>query len=100
MNLITIAVFNNPHEAYLAKGKLDASGIHAELSNEFEVFANWLCTSFNCGIRLQVFDDQVENALELLKTDTQFPEDEQAAENGFAIEAYTSESSANTKVLL
>ena len=69
MKLITIATFNTPHEAYLAKGKLDTIGIHTQLSNEFEVFTNWLCSNLNDGIKLQVPEDQVFNAIEIINSD-------------------------------
>jgi hypothetical protein len=64
--LVTVATFDSPFEANLAKNRLEAGGIKAFLANEAMVEMAWQLTSKTVGIKLQVGDGDLEEAQALL----------------------------------
>src|SRR5437879_1927091 len=64
--LVTVATLQSATEANLAKNQLEAAGIHAYLSGEEAAMA-WHMAGALGGIKLQVVDDDVEDALNLLE---------------------------------
>ena len=64
--LIPIADYTDLPSAYLARAKLEGSGIHCFLDNEHLVGVNWLYSGAVGGVYLSVYKDDLETALELL----------------------------------
>lgn len=64
--LITIATFSFPHEAHLAKSRLDAIGIPSFIADEHTINMDWLYSNALGGVRLQVPREFAAQALEAL----------------------------------
>ena len=64
--LVTIATFNEPFVAHLARGKLESHGINCYLGNENIVGTFWLYANAVGGVQLQVEKVDAELALALL----------------------------------
>lgn len=81
--LITLATFDTPIDAEIAKNKLEAAGVRAFLADEATVrMASYLGPAMG-GVKLQVRDSDVELALSVLESDTALPNEDA----GGAIEA-------------
>ena len=65
--LITIARFNEPLQAELAKIKLNAEGINCFLAGENFVGTYWLLANAEGGVKLQVKETDAEKALEIIE---------------------------------
>ena len=65
-NLVTIATFSHPTEAYIPKTKLESEGIWAVVMDGDTVAANWLYSNAIGGVKLRVKAEDVEQALEIL----------------------------------
>ncbi|MCB1063278.1 MAG: DUF2007 domain-containing protein [Verrucomicrobiae bacterium] len=65
--MITIASFSTSEEAYLLRSRLEASGIAAFVQDEHMIQMNWLYSNAIGGVRVQVFDQQGEEAREILR---------------------------------
>ena len=65
--LITIARFNEPLQAELAKIKLDVEGINCFLAGENFVGTYWLLANAEGGVKLQVKETDAEKALEIIE---------------------------------
>jgi hypothetical protein len=64
--LVTVAAYNNPLEAHLAKGRLEVEGIPAYLAHEHHVWANWVYSQALGGVKVQVLVENAERAVEIL----------------------------------
>lgn len=64
--MVTIAKFQSPDEAQLARMKLEGSGIEAYVADELMVTMNWFYSNAIGGIRLQVHDEDKDRAFEIL----------------------------------
>jgi len=69
--LVTIARYSMPYEAHLAKARLEAEGIPVFIADEHLLSINWLYTPAVGGIKVQVPEDWVEAARDILTTDHQ-----------------------------
>ncbi len=65
-NLVTIATYSHPTEAYIPKTKLGSEGIWAFVADGDTVAANWLYSNAIGGVKLRVKAEDVERALEIL----------------------------------
>jgi len=65
-SLVTIGLYNNPHQADMAKLHLELADIPVFLDNRFIVEMDWFLSNAVGNIRLQVPADQVDRARELL----------------------------------
>jgi len=65
--LKTAAIFYNLHEADIAKGLLDSCGVDCFLCDEHMHRVHPLTTEITGGVRLQVAEQDIELAIELLK---------------------------------
>lgn len=65
--LITIASFDHPIEANLAKSRLEAEGIECVLTNEHIAGMNWVWAPTIGGVGLQVLEADARRALEILE---------------------------------
>lgn len=66
IELVTVAVFNYPHEAYSLRGRLETEGIFCFLENENIVTANPLYSHAVGGIQIRVKKEDKEKALEII----------------------------------
>ncbi|EJF11245.1 DUF2007 domain-containing protein [Pontibacter sp. FD36] len=64
--LITVATFSQPTEAHILKGRLEAEGILCFLGDEQIIAAQPFYSLAVGGVKLQVTEGDVEEALELL----------------------------------
>lgn len=67
--LVTVATFSFPHEAHIARGRLEALGIPAIVLDEHTVNMDWLYSNAMGGVRLQVPDAFVAQAEAALDDD-------------------------------
>lgn len=65
--LITVAAFNEPIEAHLARSRLECEGLVCSLADEHIVGVYWLSTSAVGGVKLQVRERDREQALRVLE---------------------------------
>ena len=66
MSLVTIASYDDLASAYVARSKLEASGIFCALGNEYLVGVQWLYSNAVGGVELRVNEEDAPAALELL----------------------------------
>ncbi len=66
--MVTVATFDMPTEAHLAKGLLEANGLTAFLADELTVGVAWHLSNAIGGIKLQVAENDVERATGILAT--------------------------------
>jgi hypothetical protein len=78
--LATAAVFYNLQEADIAVGLLESCGVDCFLCDEHMHRVHPLATDVIGGIRLQVAEQDLEMAKELLKPDSFLPEPPEAIE--------------------
>jgi hypothetical protein len=65
-NWITVISFIYPHEAHLAKGKLESEGFEVVIKDELTVQVNNFYSNAIGGVKLLVKESDYENALQLL----------------------------------
>jgi hypothetical protein len=65
-NLVTVATFWSPIEANLARNRLEAAGLRAFLAGEESVGMAWYLTNAFGGIKLQVRDEEAQEAHSIL----------------------------------
>jgi Putative prokaryotic signal transducing protein len=65
--LITIAQYRDLPTAGLSQSILESAGITCFLDNQFMIGINWLYSNALGGVKLQVLEKDVEQALKLLK---------------------------------
>lgn len=80
--LVTIARFQDPVEAALARNRLEAAGIKAALSDENLVAMDWLLTNAIGGIKLMVLDSDSDRAVDVLEEAAAAAEDIPAVVEG------------------
>ncbi|AFT69142.1 hypothetical protein B5T_00858 [Alloalcanivorax dieselolei B5] len=64
--MITVAAYTDPLQAHLARGRLQAEGIQAEVVHEHHVWANWALSNALGGVKLQVAEADAERARTVL----------------------------------
>lgn len=62
----TIATFSKPEEAHLLRLRLEAGGVAAFLQDENLVQMNWLYSNVIGGVRVQIAEEDVDRAREIL----------------------------------
>ncbi len=67
MALITLRTFQYPLEITLLKSMLEDSGIPVFVKDEFTILMNPLYSNAIGGIKLQVLEEDIEKATEVLK---------------------------------
>lgn len=68
MDLITIATFSNSIEAHISRSLLESQGIPCFLKDEHTINANPMYHLALGGIKLQVWEKDVERAMAILQT--------------------------------
>jgi hypothetical protein len=76
--LVTVAQYRDLPEAGLAKSKLEAAGITCFLDNEYTVGANWLYSNALGGVKLNVSEENAEEAKAIIEEPTEPVEQEEA----------------------
>lgn len=66
MNWVTIATFTTPIEAQICQGRLESEGVTASIRDENIVAVNPLYSNAIGGVKIQVKQEDVELALEIL----------------------------------
>lgn len=74
--LTTVARFDFPYEAQIARAKLEAAGLPAYVADEHTNNADWLYSQALGGVRLQVPSSAVEQAIALLQTEVDVEADD------------------------
>lgn len=64
--MITVAKFSMPAEAHIAMAKLTSAGIPSFLKDESVIMLDWTLSNALGGLRLQVHEDDYEDACALL----------------------------------
>ena len=64
--LKTVARFREPYEAHIARGKLETEGVPAVVVDEHLVQINWMYSQAVGGVKLQVPEEALERAREIL----------------------------------
>lgn len=67
--LKTIASYTSPIEAHIAKGRLEAEGIQAFIADEHHIWANWMYSNALGGVKIQVREEDAEQAKTILEQD-------------------------------
>lgn len=65
--LATVAVFVNPLEAHIVRGRLETEGIPAFVTHEHHIWANWFISNALGGVKIQVNNSHVLDAKEVLE---------------------------------
>ncbi len=73
--MITIATFSKPEEAHLLRMRLEAGGIPAFVQDENTVQMNWLYSNAIGGVRVQINEEDVPKAKEVLVQESPVLED-------------------------
>lgn len=66
-NLITLTIFEYPFEAQVIKSKLESEGIYVFLKDELTIQIDNFLSNAIGGVKLQVYENDVEKSLEILK---------------------------------
>ena len=61
-----VSTYREAHLAHLARGRLEAHGIQAVVSDEHLVNTNWVLSNAVGGVKVQVSDGDLAQALEVL----------------------------------
>ena len=64
--MITVATFSKPEEAHLLRMRLEAGGVTAFVQDEYMVQMDWLYSNAIGGVRIQIAEEDVEAAKEIL----------------------------------
>lgn len=67
VQFVIIGSYQTPAEAHIVAGRLRSAGISAEILDEHFVSANWLYSNAIGGVRVQVPEDELSAAEELLR---------------------------------
>ena len=69
MDIVSIATFARPEEAHLGRLRLERDGIPAYVADEHVLQLDWILTSVIGGVRLMVGEEDVEDALAILRAE-------------------------------
>lgn len=65
--MFTIATFSKPEEAHMLRLRLEAGGVPAYIQDENMVQMDWLYSNAIGGVRVQIGEDDVDRAKEILQ---------------------------------
>lgn len=66
MSLITVASFSKPEDAHLLRMRLEAGDVPAFIQDENLVQLDWMYSNAIGGVRVQIWEEDVERAHEIL----------------------------------
>ncbi len=87
--VITIATFSKPEEAHLLRMRLEAGGIPAFVQDENLVQMDWLYSNAIGGVRVQIAEEDIPKAKELLEQESVALEEAVAVQCPFCDSANT-----------
>ena len=64
--MITVATFSKPEDAHLLRLRLEAGGVPAYVQDENMVLLNWFYSNAIGGVRVQIGEEDIEEAKEIL----------------------------------
>lgn len=64
--LVTIAEYTNALQAHIARGRLEAEGLEVHIADEHYITMNWYLSNALGGVKLQVAENKIEQAKEVL----------------------------------
>jgi hypothetical protein len=70
--LITIRSYSTPYEASLVQAELESFDINATLADEDTIRLNWLWSNALGGVKVQVSESEVEDALGILAAEPSY----------------------------
>jgi len=65
--MLTVATFSKPEDAHMLRLRLEAGGVPAYIQDENMVQTDWLYSNAIGGVRVQIADDDVDRAKEILQ---------------------------------
>ncbi|MFZ4778192.1 MAG: DUF2007 domain-containing protein [Terrimicrobiaceae bacterium] len=65
--MLTVATFSKPEEAHMLRLRLEAGGVPAYIQDENMVQTDWLYSNAIGGVRVQIADEDVDRAKEILQ---------------------------------
>jgi hypothetical protein len=65
--MLTVATFSKPEEAHMLRLRLEAGGVPAYIQDENMVQTDWLYSNAIGGVRVQIDEDDVDRAKEILE---------------------------------
>jgi len=74
--VVTVASFDEPYQAHIAKIKLESEGIKCFLSGEHFVGTYWLYSRIDGGVKLKVKESDLKAAEEILKSKVVSPDEQ------------------------
>jgi Putative prokaryotic signal transducing protein len=75
--LVTVAIYDLPPLAHIARDALEAAGIKATVADDQMVGMDWLLSTAVGGVKVQVWEEDAERALAVLEeADREHPVDE------------------------
>jgi hypothetical protein len=92
--LVTIATFDQPAQARLAKNALDEAGIRSAVNDESLVAMDWLLSNAVGGIKVQVWEEDADRAVSVLERN--FGEDGQGLGTKISPEELAAQAEAAT----
>lgn len=66
-DFVTVASYTDAIQAHLARGRLEAEGIDAQIADEHYVSANWMMSNALGGVKLRVPERMAVRAAEILR---------------------------------
>ena len=73
--LVTIRTYNHPLQANLVKARLETEGINVFLADETTIYVNWFYSIAMGGVRLQVMNQDVHHARQIISEAVEIDED-------------------------
>jgi ribosomal protein S27AE len=65
--MLTVATFSKPEDAHMLRLRLEAGGVPAYIQDENMVQTDWLYSNAIGGVRVQIAEDDVDRAKEILR---------------------------------
>lgn len=87
MNLITIKTFNFAHESAIIRSRLEAEGIYCFVQDELTALVHPFHSQAIGGIKLQVREEDLEEAVRILK-ETGYLQEEDLQPSPFQVKLY------------
>ena len=78
---VTVFTFNFAYEAYIVRGRLESEGIECFLQDEYYLQLNPFATSAIGGVKLQVWEKDLNRTIEILKETGYFKEEDKSMNN-------------------
>lgn len=71
---VTVGTFLTPWQALLARARLEAEGIDVVIADEHLIRMDWFIAGAVGGVKVQVWEEDVERASEILRSEAPLPD--------------------------